>query len=169
MKQISIILIIISVLLISSYFLFLYHANKSQSNKLNEAFVKLIGNKMDLNESITIEYINQSNKYPNLWRFYVMNHTEDVILFQNYGFGIRIFCFDEVNSDWIQIEMQPQWTAVERTLEAKLETIDISNASTFNSNNISTNCSLIRIFIIGESKRTGQQFGGYADIELKPK
>jgi len=149
--------------------LFVSTNNKTPvTDELDSIFIKKIGSNTNLNKGITIEYVGQIDNYPNMWYFFIFNHTEEQIIFPNYGYGMKIYCPDVINNEWDPIEMRPPWASIEIALAPKLETFDVAEPLTIDTNNLYPVCPLIRLLIIGKGEKTGQQFGAYIDIEKLP-
>jgi hypothetical protein len=141
------------------------------------SFVKMLGQDVDLNSGITIIrssiglVISGPTPDPNNVSFLVFNHTDEPIMFQNMGFGLKVFWFDQKAGMWNQIMLPHTPYASKQILPAHLEkySSSITNQWFIFSDDINITPSReLRIFIEGVGTVTNKKYGAFINLALVP-
>ncbi len=142
----------------------------------DEVFIRTYARGVDLNEGITIKRVplgmvlEGPTPSPNYFTMDVLNHSSEPIRFQDQGFGLRTFIYDQESATWSETDVQkPFWDVV--ILPAKTESFDptIDNSWTIPDEEFENVQSRdIRIFITGTGANTGKTYVAYYDLRLVP-
>ncbi len=145
-------------------------------DQADEAFSQIYANDVDLNKGITIKRIPFGSAIggptpsPNNFAMDILNHTDEPIRFQNQGFGLRTFIYDQERAAWSEITIQKPFSEIV-ILPAKTESFDptIDNSWVMPDEEFEqVQISDVRIFITGTGEKTGKTYAACYDLRLAP-
>jgi len=141
------------------------------SEEANEIFVSSVAGDVDLNSGITMdgptpiaipEQINNID-------FAVFNHTDEPILFNNQGFDLRVFRYDEIAKMWENLPLRYVPHSEPTILPPRLETeySDVHNSwAILDDETTAWGYKQIRIYISGIGQMTNRIYGASLDVTI---
>jgi hypothetical protein len=140
------------------------------SKDADKAFVSSFTGGTDLNSGITMEQARSAiPEQANNITFAVFNHTDEPILFEDQGFGITIFRYDDTHKLWERLQLQYTPYRELRTLPPKLERWDLDINNTWSVSEDETTASgaeKLRLYISGTGQTTNKIYGAYLDVPV---
>jgi hypothetical protein len=144
----------------------------------NKAFLDVanITDNYDLNRGITLERISTilldgiPTPSPNFISLLILNHTDEPILFENQGFGIRVYEYDPATKSWSLASLPYSPMDNSKTLPPHVESFDFEllNSWQLNESDLAKiNKTDIRIIVVGEGVKSSQKYGAYLDTKIE--
>ncbi len=145
-------------------------------DQVDEKFFQNYAKDVNLNQGVTISRIplgvvlEGPTPSPNYFTMKIFNHSDEPIRFQNQGFGLRTFVYDQESAAWNEVKVQKPFPETV-VLPAKTESFDptVNNKWTIPDDNFEQlKNSEVRIYITGTGEKTGNTYAAYYDLRLAP-
>jgi hypothetical protein len=140
------------------------------SKDADKAFVSSFVGGTDLNSGVAMERATPATPdQANNITFAVFNHTDEPILFENQGFGIIVFRYDDTNKLWERLQLQYTPYGELTTLPPKLERWDLDIGNVWSVPDEETTAfaaEKLRLYISGKGQTTNKVYGAYLDVPI---
>jgi hypothetical protein len=147
----------------------------SISNEADEKFFKLMNSDIILNSGIevktfssTIRIISPQQDKADV-SFFVLNHTDEPVIFLDQAFGVVIYFYETQNETWYKIDLLDQPGPYTTILPSNIENFSPEAKNYWRirgKNFFQYSPGQIRIFVSGIGESTGTEYGSYTDIEI---
>lgn len=123
----------------------------------------VLGDTPDVNKGLNIKKIESSDGFS----FVVLNHTNETIVFEDQGFGMRLFSFDNPSAEWQNLSLEFRYEKILTTIPANTESwdIEVQNTGTlFESDLAKLKFEKIRLLISGHGDKSNTYYFAYLDF-----
>jgi hypothetical protein len=145
------------------------------TSNIGKVFIEKYAKNAEINTGISLHvssfYSDPASTQPGeLISFDVYNNTDEPVVFEDIGFGLRFFTPDENLGDWKEVKIMYIPAKISKIVEANTRSYDIVNDNSYSVNYSDFKVDLpekIRLFIKGVGQASNKTYVAFVDLLIE--